>query len=152
MGKFITIVSLVFFFGLDQCKNTSKIISGKAETDSAKTFQEFVEHLQFPKNLTWYQYKGKLIYERYCQVCHGVDGDGKGFNSFNLESSFGTKPIDFTDSTNFVKLSNEEIRKAISTGGKSIGKSQYMPPWGFVLTNKDVQNVVKYIKTFSKTE
>ena len=149
---FIPSAGLVLLFvllALNSCKNLSKL-TGKTESDSVKTFTKLIDHPEYLRNLTRIEYKGKLAYDRYCQICHGADGDGKGFNSYNLESSFSVKPFDFTDSLAVVKLSNEEIEKVISQGGRSIGKSQYMPPWGGVLNGDDIQNVMAYVRTFSK--
>src|SRR5580698_9271059 len=39
--------------------------------------------------------QGKLLYQRYCIFCHGVDGDGAGDSAAYLDP----KPRDFTKAT-----------------------------------------------------
>jgi mono/diheme cytochrome c family protein len=96
------------------------------------------------------EYTGKLIFTRYCKVCHGAEGDGKGFNAFNLQNSFGIQPANFTDSTVIATLTDEAMTIAISKGAKAVGKSQYMPPWGGTLSSEEIDNVVAYIKVLSR--
>lgn len=117
--------------------------------DSTRTFREIVDVLPV-KGLTKESYAGKFIYVKYCVVCHGAEGDGKGFDAFNLQSSFAVQPANFTDSTFMTSVSDEMVTKVITEGGKSINKSQYMPPWGETLTREEIENVVAYIKMFSR--
>jgi mono/diheme cytochrome c family protein len=98
------------------------------------------------------EFSGRRVFTKYCQVCHGGAGDGKGFNAFNMQSSFGVQPADFTDSTFVAGLRDEVIVLAISKGGKAVGKSRYMPPWGNTLTDEEVQTVAAFIKTFSRAK
>ncbi|MBI4535807.1 MAG: cytochrome c [Ignavibacteriae bacterium] len=118
--------------------------------DSTRTFREIVEHSPGRLGLSKTELAGKIVFTKYCQVCHGAEGDGKGFNAFNLQNSFGTQPANFTDSTTLAALSEETIITAISKGGKAVGKSQYMPPWGGTLRTEEVENVAAYIKTLAK--
>jgi len=114
------------------------------------TFQEMLKNPYADLNLSREEYKGKVIFDRFCAVCHGKSGDGNGFNAFNLESSFQVKPFNFTDSTAMAKINRDEIEKAIIGGGPAVGKSQYMPPWGKTLRPDDIQALIQYIYTFSR--
>jgi mono/diheme cytochrome c family protein len=137
--------------GLMGCKSNRPMQTGEtSKRDSLRTFSDLMANPVYPAGLTRAEYEGKLTYTQYCQVCHGADGDGKGFNAFNLESSFNVRPFNFSDSAGFAKLSEEDLVKVITEGGKSRGLSQYMPPWGAVIGDGGVQNVIAYIKVFSK--
>ncbi len=117
--------------------------------DSTSTFREVMEN-QHASGLNKREYAGKLIFIKYCQVCHGAEGDGKGFNAFNLQNSFGMLPANFTDSTTVAALTEKTIIAAVSKGGNAVGKSQYMPPWGGTLRTEEVENVAAYIKALAR--
>lgn len=139
-------LSTIIFFG---CKIQHENINA-AVSDSTKSFTAIVTSAKTSGNLTRVEYKGRLAYNQYCCVCHGVDGDGKGFNAYNLKNSFGVQPADFTDSTFMAALTMETIIDVIAKGGKRVNKSQYMPPWGETLTREEIENVVAYISVFSR--
>ncbi len=90
---------------------------------------------------------GKVIYETRCVFCHGLNGDGKGENSSELQ----TKPRDFTlgvykfRSTPTGDLpTDEDIFKTISRGLHGTA----MLPWSGLTTDQK-WSVAYYIKTFS---
>jgi mono/diheme cytochrome c family protein len=139
-------LSTMIFFG---CKIQSGNISA-AMSDSTKSFTAIVTSAKYADNLTRVEYKGRSVYNQYCRVCHGEDGDGKGFNAYNLKNSFGVQPADFTDSTFMVNHTMETITNVVAKGGKRVNKSQYMPPWGETLNREEIENVVTYIKMFSR--
>lgn len=86
-------------------------------------------------------YKGKKIFSKYCSVCHGIEGKGDGFNAYNLNP----KPRNFTDSSFVAKLDTALLIETITNGGKAVGLSPKMPPWGKTLTNNDIKYVTNYI-------
>lgn len=104
--------------------------------------------------------KGRLVYEKYCQWCHGRDGAGDGPSAPYLNPP----PRDFTyglykwKSTPFEEItpSDEDFRKMI-TGryGKGVGhglNGTAMPGWGKVLTKNEIKYLIAYIKDFSGLE
>ena len=124
--------------------------STTSDGDSTRALREVVEHSPGHLGLRKTELAGRIVFTKYCHVCHGAEGDGKGFNAFNLQNSFGTQPANFTDSTTMAALSEETIITAISKGGKAVGKSQYMPPWGSTLRTEEVENVAAYIKALAR--
>jgi hypothetical protein len=89
--------------------------------------------------------RGKELYSQYCVICHGQSGDGKGFNAYNLKSNFGVQPFDFTDAAAVDQTTFDEIKKAITHGGPAVDKSQYMPPWGNVMSEYDLASLTDYV-------
>lgn len=83
-------------------------------------------------------------YEKYCAVCHGIEGKGDGFNSYNLDPH----PTDFTNIEYMNVLSYEHLVQAISEGGRGINKSPLMPAWGNTLTSDDVHRLATYVSNF----
>lgn len=98
--------------------------------------------------LTYEERQGKTLYSKYCTVCHGDDGKGDGFNSFNLDP----KPRDFTDAKYMNALSNERLLETITEGGRGVNRSQLMPSWGGRMGKMEIQYVIAYIRTFAAQE
>ena len=46
------------------------------------------------------------------------------------------------------KRSDDELLKAISKGGQSIGLPATMPAWSGVLSNQQVHELVKFVRSF----
>ncbi len=83
---------------------------------------------------------GMQLYQKYCQVCHGVEGDGDGI----MTSLMGIMPMDHTNPNETNDLSNEEIANSILDG-----KNRYMPAWRGILSQDDVEALVSYIRLLS---
>jgi len=84
--------------------------------------------------------KGRDLYQQYCQVCHGEDGDGEGI----LTKLIKIHPADHTNSTEMDEFSNEQLLDNILTG-----KGKYMPAWEGILTRQEVEQLVSYIRLLS---
>jgi cbb3-type cytochrome c oxidase subunit III len=84
---------------------------------------------------------GMQLYQKYCQVCHGVEGDGDGI----MTSLMGIMPMDHTNPNETNSLSNEEIANSILDG-----KSRFMPAWRGILNQDDVEALVSYIRLLSQ--
>ena len=85
---------------------------------------------------------GGKIYQRYCAPCHGIKGDGKGFNAKNLDP----RPANHTDPDLMTKRTDEDLFDAISKGGKGVGKSTLMPPWGNTFSKSQIESLVMYLR------
>lgn len=91
---------------------------------------------------------GKQLFEDHCAVCHGDDGGGGGFNSYNLNPA----PRDLTDHDFQESLSDDRMADAIRFGGRFRGGSQNMPAWKGTLTSREVDLLVQYIRTLRDDE
>ena len=83
---------------------------------------------------------GMHLYQKYCHVCHGVDGDGDGI----MTGLIGVMPMDHTNPNETNSLNNEEIVKSILDG-----KGRFMPAWRGILNQNDVEALVSYIRLLS---
>lgn len=92
--------------------------------------------------------EGEKIYKWYCTPCHGIKGDGKGFNAKNLDP----RPADHTDVEFMSKRTNKELFDAISGGGKGVGKSTLMPPWGNTFNETQIKSLVLYLRELCKCQ
>lgn len=92
---------------------------------------------------------GKDIYETFCAVCHGSQGDGRGPAAKNL----AVKPRNFTSKDFVIEGREEEIYRTIFMGAaKASHGSPLMPEWKTTLSREQVDDVIQYLKTFKKTQ
>ena len=89
---------------------------------------------------------GESIYKWYCSPCHGDKGDGKGFNAKNLDP----RPANHTDPALMTKRTDNDLFEAISGGGKRVGKSSLMPPWGNTFNREQIKSLVQYLRKLCK--
>src|SRR3990172_5235476 len=82
--------------------------------------------------------KGEKIYKMMCLKCHGETGKGDGLKAKELSK----KPADYTNPDFFTKRSDEDLRKTVIEGWEP------MPSFRERLKDKDVDDVVAYIKAF----
>ena len=99
-----------------------------------------------PAPLAYEARMGKVTYTYYCQTCHGETGAGDGFNAFNLDPH----PRDLSAPDFQKKKSDADLADAIRRGGSGVGLSALMPPWGHTLSDRQVGELVLYIRTLSK--
>jgi mono/diheme cytochrome c family protein len=85
--------------------------------------------------------RAEELYSRYCSVCHGINGQGDGFNAFNLDP----KPRNFTDSTFKARMDTILIKEVISGGGGVAGLSRLMPMWGNTLSERDISELADFV-------
>ena len=87
---------------------------------------------------TYAEGQGRQLFRQYCATCHGDDGKGDGQNASNLAPA----PQDFTGSKRL--LETDYIRKVITQGSASVGRSPLSPPWGRNLRPQEIEYLVAY--------
>jgi mono/diheme cytochrome c family protein len=92
---------------------------------------------------------GKLIYDRYCAICHGESGGGDGFNAYNVKAAFDVNPTAFSDSATMAGIADSVAIAAIAGGGPAVGKSPAMPPWGHTLTASEQSDVWHFARSLA---
>ncbi len=90
---------------------------------------------------------GAELYALYCSSCHGKTGKGDG----PVAAAFPTKPADHSDAAYMGTLSDAHIYKVIQKGGVAVGKSPLMAPWGGVLSDPQLRDLVAYVRQLSGT-
>ena len=89
--------------------------------------------------------EGKKLYTTYCSSCHGESGKGDG----PAAASLPVKPANHTDGNVMNKLSDKMLVEIISKGGQAVGKSSFMPAWGGALKDKQIQDIVVYLRSIA---
>jgi mono/diheme cytochrome c family protein len=93
------------------------------------------------------QTQGRIVYEKYCAMCHGERGDGQG----PIAALFQTKPRNFIKGEYKLKSTpsgspplDEDLIRSVKLGlpGTAMASHAY-------LSDEEIRAVVSYIKTFS---
>ena len=91
----------------------------------------------FPSDMA----RGKAVYERHCQRCHGAGGWGDGPEAAELK----VRPANFHAFRSFLK-SDEELLRTIEYGVVF----SPMHSWRGQLSDGEMQDVVAYIRLLSQ--
>ena len=97
----------------------------------------FLHAQDFPADVA----RGKAVYERHCQRCHGPAGWGDGPDAASLT----VRPANFHAFRSFLK-SDEELLRTIEHGVVF----SPMHSWRGQLTDGEMQDVVAYIRLLSQ--
>ncbi len=82
-------------------------------------------------------------YRTYCAQCHGLQGNGRGVNIRDMS----VQPRNHTDGAYMSSRSDQDLFTADKKGGLAIDKSVLMPPWGETLSDSEIHNMVRYLRT-----
>lgn len=117
------------------------------EPDKFTEALRYVPALAYPTDLPGSALSGQRIYEMRCQGCHGVEGRGDGPWATELRYQ---PPADFTHDTLLASENYEAAFARIRDGGRTVHGSS-MPPWGVVLSEEEIWDVLAYISTFQRS-
>ncbi len=92
------------------------------------------------------QNAGVQKYEQFCVACHGADGKADGPSALALNP----KPRKFTDAKWQDSVDDAHIAKVIKEGGAAVGLSPTMAPWGSVLNDQELQEMVAHVRSFKQ--
>ena len=92
--------------------------------------------------------EGQKLYTTYCSSCHGDKGRGDGAAGKALP----VKPADHTDGKLMNSLSDEFLVNIIAKGGTAVGKSAFMPGWGGVLKENQLQDLIAYVRSIASPQ
>ncbi len=90
---------------------------------------------------------GSLLYSTYCASCHGPKGHGDG----PVAATMNPRPANHSDHVYMATLSDQHLYKVISQGGASVGKSPLMAPWGGVINDQGIRDLIAFIRGLSST-
>jgi mono/diheme cytochrome c family protein len=121
-------------------------VSASADSSSADSAAAIFSAATLPIPEFGYNAReGRAVYRHYCLNCHGEEGRGDGFNAYNLDP----RPRSLADSTFQAGHTDADLLVAIRSGGGAVGLSNGMPPWGRTLSERQMQNVVEYVRTLT---
>jgi len=83
---------------------------------------------------------GRQVYVARCVLCHGPEGKGDG----PAAAALNPKPRNHTDGAYMNSRTDEELLAVIHNGKGA------MPAWKSVLSEQEMQDVLKYVRTLAK--
>ncbi len=89
--------------------------------------------------------RGRIFYTERCIHCHGKSGGGWG-----MQSRIPRPPApvpNLTDPGFMSRFSDKDLFKVIKEGGTREGKSRFMPAAGRWLSDKDIRDVISYVRS-----
>ena len=91
---------------------------------------------------------GQRIAKRKCAGCHGANGAGDGAMLASLNPP--APPVPWTDKAGMAKFTDAQIIDVIKHGGTALHASPLMPDFGSQLSDKQIGDLVAYIRSLSK--
>lgn len=88
---------------------------------------------------------GRSNYDAKCAGCHGARGKGDGWRA----TLFRLTLRDLSNAAVTQTQSDEYLFQIVKQGGANLGKPG-MPSFGLELTDREVKDLVTYIRSFSK--
>ena len=86
---------------------------------------------------------GREVFEQNCIMCHGADAKGTG----QLAAALPVRPANLTDCKLTAEDPVEVVQGIIRHGGPYAGRSSVMPAFGTVLSDSDIADVARYVKS-----
>ncbi len=86
--------------------------------------------------------QGRPLFLHYCAACHGVTGDGDGYNAEQLDK----EPAELSSRKFIAKKKDSQIYRVIKLGGHGVKKSHLMPVFGHTLSEKEIWSLVAYVR------
>jgi mono/diheme cytochrome c family protein len=89
---------------------------------------------------------GRPVYERHCATCHGATGgaDGPGASALVI------RPPPLTDGRLLNPLSDDFLATVVRDGAAAVGLAPQMPAFGRLLTERQIRDVVAYVRTLAR--
>jgi len=95
--------------------------------------------------------EGRRLFVFYCTACHGPYGKGDGTFADSLWARNQIRPRNLTDSAYFATKKDRDLYATVALGGGHMGKSIYMPAWTASLSPAQINDLVSYVRTISRT-
>lgn len=89
---------------------------------------------------------GAALHLQHCAACHGIDGKAEV-----IVMHMDEPPKDQSDPAYMKSLPDEYLYLVICKGGAAVGKNFIMPKFGDVISDRDIRDIIAWIRTFSET-
>lgn len=83
--------------------------------------------------------RGKQLYEKYCQACHGPQGRGDGTTTFD-------PPVADLTSSDVLLKPDSRLLQSIHQGRPNTA----MDPWQAAMSDEAIRDVLAYVLTFPR--
>ncbi|MDT8066616.1 MAG: cytochrome c [Terriglobia bacterium] len=134
-GQFTSTISMGETSGRYRITATSHDRAGKPLTIQT-------EEIALGYQQTW----GRELSATYCDRCHNPESTPERVSNYD---NLSTKPHPFTEGAALNKLSDADLTAIITHGGPALNNSPEMPPYGYTLSNVEIQALIAYIRTLA---
>lgn len=148
MNRFVLVVIIIILPLVIGCKiKRSATAQANGKSDSlAIAISDSLQQTDPWLKYSFAERQGKELFDHFCAVCHGAQGEGDGFNSYNLDP----KPHSLADSAYVAALSDATLAQVIASGGRGVNKSVLMPAYQNTLNQDQISYLLAYIRTFAR--
>lgn len=88
---------------------------------------------------------GRELYMEKCALCHGGRGEG-----WDWTRKVATPPVPISDLAQAgPKRSDQYLFEVVKGGGEAVGKTRFMPPFGFQLSDQEVRDLVAHLRSLA---
>lgn len=88
-------------------------------------------------------------YDWYCAQCHDSTGGGDGINNVD---SLPVGPMDLSSPKEMAKFKDAQIIQTLTHGGPVNNLDTLMPPWGNRLTEAEIEELMRYVRSLCKVD
>ncbi len=89
---------------------------------------------------------GEALYREKCVLCHGGQGEGWDWTKKVVQP-----PVPVPDLAQVVPGRDDDYLFAIvRDGGEAVGRTRFMPAFGFQLSDQEVWDLVAYLRTLRR--
>jgi mono/diheme cytochrome c family protein len=89
--------------------------------------------------------KGRELYMEKCVLCHGSQGQG-----WDWTKKVARPPVPVPDLAQVApERSDQYLYDVVRDGGEAVGKTRFMPPFGFQLSEEEVWDLVAYMRSLA---
>lgn len=90
--------------------------------------------------------QGEALYRERCVLCHGGQGEG-----WDWSKKVAKPPVPVPDLATVVPERDDQFLFAVvRDGGEAVGKTRFMPAFGFQLSEQEVWDLVAYMRVLSR--
>jgi mono/diheme cytochrome c family protein len=123
-------------------KNLELITNFLLQQEIPRSDSLYLSLLDYPITLVDERNDAETIYAQQCALCHGLHGEGDGYNAKFLPKP----PTKHADKAYLSQRPDDTLYDGIHAGGFILNKSHMMPPWGHTLTHEQIRGLVAHMR------
>lgn len=132
--------------GADPNHPHMQYVSSLLRPESFAAALAYIPALAYPTEIPGSAINGGRLYAFRCAGCHGETGQGDGPGSENL---IDVLPANFTADTLIAARDWDGLFNRVREGGRTVHGSS-MPPWGIILSDGEMWDLVAYLALFQE--